>query len=96
VVRFFSNPVVAPFLLSLGFLGLITEIKTPGFGMAGAAGLLSLSLFFGSHLIVGLAGLEDAAHLRAGLILLGIEVFLIPGFGSSAFLGGSASWPGST
>ena len=26
VVRFFSNPVVAPFLLSLGFLGLITEI----------------------------------------------------------------------
>ncbi|HCK60536.1 MAG TPA: hypothetical protein DHW11_04870, partial [Gemmatimonadetes bacterium] len=28
VVRFFSNPVVAPFLLSLGFLGLITEIKS--------------------------------------------------------------------
>jgi membrane-bound serine protease (ClpP class) len=61
VVRFFSNPVVAPFLLTLGFLGLITEIKTPSFGMAGAAGLLSLSLFFGSHLIVGLAGLEDSS-----------------------------------
>src|SRR5690606_35102558 len=32
LVRFFSNPVVAPFLLTLGFLGLITEIKTPSFG----------------------------------------------------------------
>ena len=59
IVRFFSNPVVSPFLLTLGFLGLITEIKSPTFGLAGAAGLLSLSLFFGSHLIVGLAGLED-------------------------------------
>lgn len=88
VVRFFSNPVVAPFLLTLGFLGLITEIKTPSFGMAGAAGLLSLSLFFGSHLIVGLAGLEDLIIFGVGLALLGVEVFLIPGFGLFGIIGG--------
>jgi membrane-bound serine protease (ClpP class) len=87
IVRFFSNPIVAPFLLTLGFLGLITEIKTPSFGMAGAAGLLSLSLFFGSHLIVGLAGLEDVLIFGAGLILVGVEVFLIPGFGLFGILG---------
>lgn len=88
IVRFFSNPVVAPFLLTLGFLGLITEIKTPSFGMAGAAGLLSLALFFGSHLIVGLAGLEDILVFGVGLVLLGVEVFLIPGFGIFGVLGG--------
>ena len=88
VVRFFSNPVVAPFLLTLGFLGLITEIKTPAFGMAGAAGLLSLSLFFGSHLIVGLAGLEDVIIFGVGLALVGVEVLLIPGFGLFGILGG--------
>jgi membrane-bound serine protease (ClpP class) len=87
VVRFFSNPVVAPFLLTLGFLGLITEMKTPAFGMAGLAGLLSLSLFFGSHLIVGLAGLEDLIIFGVGLALLGVEVFLIPGFGLFGVLG---------
>jgi membrane-bound serine protease (ClpP class) len=87
VVRFFSNPVVAPFLLTLGFLGLITEIKTAGFGMAGAAGLLSLSLFFGSHLIVGLAGLVDLIIFGVGLALLGVEVFLIPGFGLFGIIG---------
>ena len=88
VVRFFSNPVVAPFLLTLGFLGLITEIKTASFGMAGVAGLLSLSLFFGSHLIIGLAGLEDVIVFGAGLMLIGVEVFLIPGFGLFGILGG--------
>jgi len=88
VVRFFSNPVVAPFLLTLGFLGLITEIKTPSFGMAGAAGLLSLSLFFGSHMIVGLAGLEDLLVFGIGLALVGVEVFLVPGFGLFGIIGG--------
>lgn len=88
VVRFFSNPVVAPFLLTLGFLGLITEIKTPSFGLAGAAGVLSLSLFFGSHMIVGLAGMEDLLVFGAGLLLVGLEVFLIPGFGLFGLVGG--------
>jgi membrane-bound serine protease (ClpP class) len=87
VVRFFSNPVVAPFLLTLGFLGLITEIKTAGFGLAGVAGLLSLSLFFGSHLIVGLAGWEDIIIFAVGVALLGVEIFLIPGFGLFGVLG---------
>lgn len=87
VVRFFSNPVVAPFLLSLGFLGLVVEIKTPSFGIAGAAGLISLALFFGSHLIVGLAGLEDLLIFGVGLVLVGVEVFLIPGFGLFGILG---------
>lgn len=88
VVRFFTNPVVAPFLLSLGFLGLIVEIKTASFGLAGAAGLLSLALFFGSHLIVGLAGLEDLLIFGVGLVLVGVEVFLIPGFGFFGIVGG--------
>ncbi len=90
LVRFFSHPIVAPFLLSLGFLGLIVEIKAPGFGVAGAAGLISLALFFGSHLLVGLAGLEDVLIFGAGLVLLGIEIFVIPGFGLFGALGGVA------
>ncbi len=89
MVRFFSNPVVAPFLLALGFLGLIAEIKTPTFGMAGVAGILALALFFGSHLIVGLAGLEDVILFAGGLVLLGVEVFVIPGFGIFGILGGA-------
>lgn len=88
IVRFLSNPLVAPFLLSLGFLGLIAEIKSPGLGLAGLAGLLSLSLFFGSHMILGLAGIEDLILFGAGVVLIGVEIFIIPGFGLFGILGG--------
>jgi membrane-bound serine protease (ClpP class) len=81
LVRFLSNPFVAPILLTVGTLGLIIEIKTPSFGIAGAVGLLSLAAFFGSHLLIGLAGLEEIILLGAGLVALGIEVFVVPGFG---------------
>ncbi len=86
-VRFLTDPLVAPFLLSLGFLGLLVEVKTPAFGLAGLAGLGSLALFFGSHLIIGLAGWEVVILLVAGLVLLGLEAFVIPGFGVAGMLG---------
>jgi membrane-bound serine protease (ClpP class) len=88
IVRFLSNPIVAPFLLSLGFLGLIIEVKTPGLGVAGFAGILALSLFFGSHLILGLAGMEDFLLFGAGVLLLAAEIFVVPGFGLFGVLGG--------
>jgi membrane-bound serine protease (ClpP class) len=87
LVRFFSNPLVAPLLLSLGFLGLIVEIKTPSFGLAGVVGLACLALFFGSHLIIGLAGWESIILFAAGLVLLAVEAFVLPGFGVAGFLG---------
>jgi membrane-bound serine protease (ClpP class) len=81
VVRFLTHPMVAPMLLSLGFLGLIIEIKTPSFGVAGAIGAASLSAFFGGHLLLGLAGWEELILLAAGIVLIAVEMFVIPGFG---------------
>lgn len=81
LVRFLSHPLVAPLLLSIGTLGLIIEIKTPSFGVAGAVGLLALAAFFGSHLLIGLAGWEELILLGVGMVALAIEVFVTPGFG---------------
>jgi membrane-bound serine protease (ClpP class) len=87
LVRFLSNPAVAPILLSLGVLGIIIEFKTPTFGLAGLAGLTMLGLFFGSRWIVGLAGLEEVLLLGGGLALLAVEVFVLPGFGIAGIAG---------
>ncbi len=87
LVRFFTNPIVAPFLLSIGFLGLMIEIKTPGMGLPGLAGATSLGLFFGSHLIIGLAGWEVLMLLAGGILLLLAEAFVFPGFGVAGILG---------
>lgn len=94
VVRFLSHPVVAPFLLSLGFLGLIAEIKTPGLGLAGLAGALSLALFFGSHLIIGLAGWGDVLLFGVGVVLLVVELLALPGFGLLGIAGAVAMGAG--
>lgn len=81
VVRFLSNPAVAPILLSIGTIAIIIEIKTAAFGMAGILGVAALGAFFGSHVIVGLAGWEELILLGIGVVALLVEVILIPGFG---------------
>lgn len=81
LVRFLSNPMVAPLLLSIGALAIFLELKTPSFGLAGLVGLASFGAFFGSHLLVGLAGWEEIILLGVGLIALLIEVLVLPGFG---------------
>ncbi len=87
LVRFLSHPTVAPFLLSLGFLGLIIEIRSPGLGAPGLVGVLCLSAYFGSHVIVGLAGWTDLLIVGGGVGLLAVEALLIPGFGIFGLLG---------
>src|SRR5690606_6154599 len=82
-----TNPMVAPLLLSLGMLGLIFEIKAGAFGLGGLVSLASLGLFFGSSFLLGLAGMEEIILLGVGLIALGIEAFILPGFGVAGLLG---------
>jgi membrane-bound serine protease (ClpP class) len=90
VVRFLTHPAVAPMLLSIGFLGIIMEIKTPAFGLAGLVGVSALAAFFGSHFILGLAGWEELILLAAGISLIALEMFVIPGFGIAGIAGGLA------
>ncbi len=80
-VRFLTNPVVSSLLMTIGVLGLLVEIRTPGFALPGAVGVLSLSLFFWGHWIVQLAGWEELLLMATGVVLLGLELFVIPGFG---------------
>ena len=80
-VRFLTNPLVSSLLMTIGMLGLLVEIRTPGFAVPGIVGLLSLGLFFWGHWIVQLAGWEELLLVAAGVILLAVELFVIPGFG---------------
>lgn len=87
LVRFLTNPMVAPLLLSLGMLGLVFEIKAGAFGIGGLVSLMSLGLFFGSSFLLGLAGWEEILLLGIGVIALGVEAFVLPGFGVAGILG---------
>ncbi|WP_033828377.1 NfeD family protein [Bacillus andreraoultii] len=85
IAEFVTNPFIIPILLSIGSLGLILELYSPGFGLPGIAGLSSLLLFFYGHYIAGLAGYESLILFILGIILIVVELF-VPG-GILGFLG---------
>ncbi len=87
IVRALTHPVVSSLLMSIGFMGLVFEIRTPGWGIGGTIALIALALFFGSHYIVRLAGFGELLLFAIGIILLAFEVFIIPGFGIAGVSG---------
>jgi membrane-bound serine protease (ClpP class) len=86
-VRFLNNPIMSSLLIMVGLIGLYTEIKTPGWGLAGTAGLIALALFFGTSVILDLASMWEILLFILGVILILVEVFFIPGFGIPGVLG---------
>ena len=87
IVRFLTHPVVSSLLMTIGILGIIVELRTPGFGVPGALGIASLVLFFWGHWLVRLVGWEELLLVSLGLLLLAIEIFVTPGFGVTGALG---------
>jgi membrane-bound ClpP family serine protease len=45
LVRFLTHPVVSSLLITIAMLGIIIELRTPGFGIPGGLGITSLGLF---------------------------------------------------
>ncbi|WP_096153344.1 MULTISPECIES: NfeD family protein [Bacillus] len=78
LARFIANPIVASILISIGSLGLVLELYSPGFGIPGAMGISALLLFFYGHLVAGLAGMETLLLFLIGIILVVLEIF-VPG-----------------
>lgn len=87
LVRFLTHPVVSSLLITIGMLGIILELRTPGFGLPGGLGIASLALFFWGHWLVQLAGWEEMLLAAGGIVLLALEIFVIPGFGIAGALG---------
>jgi membrane-bound serine protease (ClpP class) len=93
LARFLTNPIVIPILLTIGSLGLVLELYSPGFGLPGLAGLSSLLLFFYGHLVAGLAGFETLILFTIGIGLVLLEFFLPGGIaGAIGFLAIIASF----
>lgn len=74
------DPYITPIILTVGFVGIITEILTPGFGLPGIIGIIALGLFFGAGIMIETAQYWMIGLFILGVLLLVIEIF-IPGFG---------------
>jgi membrane-bound serine protease (ClpP class) len=76
-----------PILMLIGIGAVYTEIKAPGFGLPGMVGIVCLGLVFFSQYLVGLAHYTELLLLLIGVLLMGFEVFVLPGFGVAGISG---------
>lgn len=94
-VRFITNPLLGSLLVTLGVLLIIGELLAGTFGLGSAIGVALLGTFFYGHLLAGLAGWEDVVLVGIGIVLIGVELFVVPGFGVPGVLGLAAVLGGS-
>ncbi len=88
LANFLGDPVVAMFLVIIGVTCLILELKMPGVGVPGVVAALCFVLFFWSQSQMnGQVTLLAVLLFLLGLVLIGIEIFLIPGFGVTGVSG---------
>jgi membrane-bound serine protease (ClpP class) len=78
---------ISPILLLIGMVCLYIEFKTPGFGIFGIAGIIAFGIYFLGGYVAGLSGAAWILVFILGLILLGLEIFVIPGTFVAGFLG---------
>ena len=81
LVRFLTNPVVASLLTTFGFLGILFELQSPGWGIPGFVGIVCLILSLSASYIAQLATMSDMLLIITGFALIMLEAFVIPGFG---------------
>ena len=69
----------SPILMGLGLLAVFIEFKTPGFVFFGIAGGVLLGIVFFGHYVAGLSGHEPMLIFIVGGLLVGLELFFLPG-----------------
>jgi membrane-bound serine protease (ClpP class) len=87
VIGFLLNPVIQGILIMIIVAGIYFEFQSPGIGFALFAAIGAALLYFAPLYLEGLANNWEILMFIAGIILLAIEIFAIPGFGVTGILG---------
>ena len=87
IINFLVNPVVSGILIMCIVGGLYFELQAPGIGLPSVIAITAALLFFAPHYLEGLAAHWEILIFLAGLVLLMLEFFVVPGFGVTGISG---------
>lgn len=87
LIGFFTNPAVQAILIMVIIGGIYFELQSPGMGFPSAAALIAAALYFLPLYIEGVTAPWVVLMFLAGVILLILEIFVIPGFGVAGIAG---------
>ena len=87
IIAFFLNPFISGLLILIIIGGIYFELQTPGVGFPIFAAAVALILYLVPYYLNGLAANWEIIALFVGLALIGVEIFVIPGFGIAGIAG---------
>lgn len=87
LVRFMLNPVVRFVLIAVFLIAVFVELVTAGTGIGGAVALVALAMLVGPGALIGLSGWWEIIAIVVGILCLGVEAFVMPGFGVFGVVG---------
>jgi len=87
LVAFISSAAVTSLLVMIGLVALYLEVTSPGFGVPGTIALICFAVVFAASTMIGNMGSLELLLFLAGVVLLLIEIFIIPGFGVTGISG---------
>lgn len=86
-INWLINPAISGVLILIIIGGIYFELQSPGVGFPLAASTLAAILYFAPLYLEGLAANWEILLFLAGLVLLAVEIFVIPGFGVAGIAG---------
>jgi membrane-bound serine protease (ClpP class) len=81
IIAFVLNPFISGILILVIIGGIYFEMQSPGIGFPLIAAVIALVLYLVPYYLNGLAEYWEILALFIGVILIGLEIFVIPGFG---------------
>ena len=81
IISLLTSGPVQTILILLGLVMIFLEIQTPGFGIPGITAVIAFLIVFGTSALLGRVGSLEIILFLAGIGLLAVELFVIPGFG---------------
>lgn len=87
IIGWLVHPAVSGILIMIIIGGIYFELQTPGVGFPIAASATAAALYFAPLYLEGLAEHWEIILFMAGVVLVGVEVFVLPGFGVAGVSG---------
>lgn len=87
IIGLLINPFVTGILIMIIIGGIYFELQSPGIGFPLAASIIAALLYFAPLYLEGLAEYWEFLIFAAGVVLMLVEIFAIPGFGVAGVAG---------
>jgi membrane-bound serine protease (ClpP class) len=87
IISWLINPFISGILIMIIIGGIYFELQTPGVGFPIIAASIAAILYFAPLYLEGLATHFEIILFVAGVLLLAVEIFVLPGFGIAGISG---------